>query len=1030
MSDVFVSYSRRDQEFVRRLHAALSQHGKDVWVDWEDIAPTAKWQEELNDGIVAADSFLFVLTPSSLTSEYCAAELEEAIKANKKIVPVLRHDANGTPIPDALAAHQWISFRHDDEFSGSVEQLVKALDTDIDWVRAHTRLLLRTNDWEQHERDTSYLLSGSDLRDAEGWLIRAAGKKPEPTELMRAYVAAGRRAAARRQQRLLGGVSIALLVAIVLAIVAAFQWRNAVDQQHQSQSRELAQAAVSNLNNDPELSALLATRAVNLSDTPEADLALRQAVARIQTLHVLKAPAQGAVNDVAYSPGTASYVATAGHDGTARVWNAGSGRIYATLKGPRQALTNIDFSGDGQEVVAASLDNTAEVWPLQHGTQQTGAILDAHPNLSSASSSYVVNKAIFDPKDANVVATASEDGLRLWHADGDGNFTPSALSGGHAKDVAFSRDGRLVAAAYGDGSARVWRVGSASATVLPGAHQTLQAIAFSPDGSLVAAGGDDGVARIWSSDGHPLRQLRGHTQSIQTLAFSPDGRTLATGSLDDTVRVWHVSDGTLADIFRGHADTVNDVRFSSDGHYLVSASRDGTARVWSLDTGDQVSELGGHQQGINAVTINAAGTQIATASDDGTARLWNPLPGALIGTLHEPGIRVARFTPDGRRVMTGGSGNDTLPGSARFWDAGTAKLIAGPFTPLSPDPQVGPIDDFAFSHDGRWVAFAGGLPGSATAYGVCVASTANPKSCKVMGRSASEWHVNSINMVSFSPDARFVVTAGSDGTARVWERTTDRPVGQPMHSGGAVNEARFSPDGRTVVTASEDGTARVWDPRTGRQLGAAMCPDAPHAKACPDPAGAGSPVATASFSPDGRYIVTGSRQLNVAQLWDARTHRAVGPQLVHQDSVLDAEFSHDSRSLVTSSADDTAAIWAVPSGQKTATLRGHTYVVNDAVFSSDDRYVVTASQDHTARVWDARSGQQLALLAGATSNVLSAFFDSAGRRIVAASADGTARIYRCDVCGDIHKDVIPTAGRLDAGRQLTPAERAQYLKGS
>ena len=352
MSDVFVSYSRRDQEFVRRLHAALSERGKDAWVDWEDIPATAKWQDELNDGIVSADSFLFVLTPSSLTSEYCAAELDEAIKANKKIVPVLRQDANGTAIPDALAAHQWISFRHEDEFEGSVDQLVKALDTDIDWVRAHTRLLLRTNDWEQHDRDASYLLSGSDLRDAEGWLIRAAGKKPEPTELMRAYVAAGRRAASRRQQRLLGGVSIALLVAVVLAIVAVFQWRNAVNQQHQSQSRELAQAAVSNLSNDPELSALLATRAVKLSDTPEADLALRQAVARIQSLHVLKAGSQGAVSDVAYSPGPGTYVAAAGHDGTARVWDARTGALYATLKGPRQALTNVEFSADTATLTA------------------------------------------------------------------------------------------------------------------------------------------------------------------------------------------------------------------------------------------------------------------------------------------------------------------------------------------------------------------------------------------------------------------------------------------------------------------------------------------------------------------------------------------------------------------------------------------------------------------------------------------------------------------------------------------------------
>ncbi len=92
MADVFISYSRKDKEFVRQLHEALAAHNRDTWVDWEDIPPTAQWWTEICAGIEAADTFVFVISPDAARSKPCFDELEHATKNNKRIVPLLRHE--------------------------------------------------------------------------------------------------------------------------------------------------------------------------------------------------------------------------------------------------------------------------------------------------------------------------------------------------------------------------------------------------------------------------------------------------------------------------------------------------------------------------------------------------------------------------------------------------------------------------------------------------------------------------------------------------------------------------------------------------------------------------------------------------------------------------------------------------------------------------------------------------------------------------------------------------------------------------
>jgi hypothetical protein len=189
MSQVFISYSRKDQSFVEQLHAALTYREKDTWVDWKDIPPTAKWIREIYDGIEAADNFLFVISPDSINSPICKKEIEHAIHHNKRFIPLIFRDVKSEHLPEPVATHNWINFRDNSEFNKSIESLLFTIDTDFDYVRTHTQLLLKALEWNTYGKDESYLLTGAELRMAEKWLASSTGKQPEPTLLHREHIA-------------------------------------------------------------------------------------------------------------------------------------------------------------------------------------------------------------------------------------------------------------------------------------------------------------------------------------------------------------------------------------------------------------------------------------------------------------------------------------------------------------------------------------------------------------------------------------------------------------------------------------------------------------------------------------------------------------------------------------------------------------------------------------------------------------------------------------------------------------------------
>ena len=148
--------------------------------------------------IVEADSVVFVLSPRSAASKLCEWEVEEADQLHKRVIPILCAPLGGVSAPPRLADLNYIYFYAEPKVSGSgfgsgLARLLEALNTDLDWIRDHTRLGALSDRWQTRKGDVALLLRGDELEDAERWLARKPPKAPEPTELLHAFLSESRR---------------------------------------------------------------------------------------------------------------------------------------------------------------------------------------------------------------------------------------------------------------------------------------------------------------------------------------------------------------------------------------------------------------------------------------------------------------------------------------------------------------------------------------------------------------------------------------------------------------------------------------------------------------------------------------------------------------------------------------------------------------------------------------------------------------------------------------------------------------------
>ena len=385
--------------------------------------------------------------------------------------------------------------------------------------------------------------------------------------------------------------------------------------------------------------------------------------------------------------------------------------------------------------------------------------------------------------------------------------------------------------------------------------------------------------------------------------------------------------------------------------------------------------LKGHGGFVNAVAISPDGKTIASGSVDKTARLWDHVTGIEKHILkgHTDQITAIDWNHDGTHILTGSTDN-----SVRIWDATTGKE----FDYFKVDTEVWSA---AFSPDGTRIA-VGSRGGKA-----CVLDI---KSKNVLAR--FEKHREWIYSIAWHPDGKTIVTSSHDGTARIWNAATgmEAPVQlvdlpamgqlQKAHKAHKVHMASWNRAGDRIVSCLDNNTAIIWDARTGKELKTLKG----HTRA----------VMFGQFSPDGRWLATGSRD-NTLRIWNAATGLELSTLKGHSGDVVQARWNHDGSRLVSGSEDGTLRVWDVAAQRSGSVpthvkfLRGHNFGIYTADWCRKNDWIVAAGTGDTARIWNAFDSDKPMILLGHKGNIWSARWNRDGSRVATASADQTARVW-------------------------------------
>jgi WD40 repeat protein len=530
--------------------------------------------------------------------------------------------------------------------------------------------------------------------------------------------------------------------------------------------------------------------------------------------------------------------------------------------------------------------------------------------------------------------------------------------------------------------------------------------------------------------------LRGHEGAVKSGAFSSDGRYILTSGGDGTARLWNATDLSLVKQFGDKTRPVNLAKFSPDGRLIVTGEADGLVQIWDGASGAALHDLRGHTDQVTSADFSRDGNLVVTASDDHTARVWNAKNGELIKGLigHTEAVVGIAFSPDGSHIATEGADE-----TAKIWDINSSTVITLP-------GLSGPKPAIAFSPDGKLLATEG-APASQSGrrlpqmdYPVTVWNVATGKAKFTLGE-----HGQFITGVAFSADGKYIVTSSADDIARVWYANGDSPP-PPLPNqvlvrvpGGpnplpfavlvghhdVISSASFSPDGRFVVTASADNSARVWD-FVNKSVVKKL-------------RGHGLALNSAAFSPDNQCVITASDDATV-RIWrfeGSEPIRYSGALSRHTGPVTSATFSPAGDSVITSDSNEGALL----EGFRQDAVNnlgswnpGASETVLDAAFSPDGRFVAT-TEGNRARLWEIRDFPQPTDESkvdfgdgpdGHTDQVNSVAFSPNGKYIVTSSSDKTARVWNVETGQSVftltgHNDKVNSAAFSPDGKFIVTA---------
>ena len=664
-------------------------------------------------------------------------------------------------------------------------------------------------------------------------------------------------------------------------------------------------------------------------------------------------------------------IVSSSRDNTVRVWDIGSEKLFRTFRGHGSAVAAADFSADGRWILSAGRDGQAKRWSLDGDDEiQTlqGRRLDGHTNA--------VLGASFSP-DGQQVVTASQDRYaKSWSAE-SGDVTRAFFEGHQflSSSVVFMPDGRRLITSAMDNTVRVWDLASGTEEFSLSGTGRKAAVAASPDGHWIVTGSDQSTVKLWDADnGKLVREFTGHAHEVTAVAMTTaHGHLVLSGDEEGRCWLWDATTGRqirrLTGKLGGHSGRIIAAAFTIDGRRALTASNDHTVAQWDVATGEEiVDRVLRHPAAVTAMAIAPDGEFALTGCLDGTVRYWDIQSGKLLHSF--VGVGGSGAVSDNlRSLMEERAWSVTdLSQHSHVREEAIDQLLSA-----KPAVEAATISLLAEAFDVAPKRLHLSVPVSVTVSpaGLVAATYAADGKVRVWEVASGREVLNQeypflIWSAAFDPQAqvsRLAVVGGNQ--THLLDAATGR-VEMAFGPHGAVASANFSPDGNRLVTGSWDSSARIWDAGSGRVLAKL---EGAHAGA----------INSCVFSPDadGRFVLTSSDD-GTAKLWeivtqrlkaslngdevDVRVGRVVRTYVGHSARVGFATFSPDGRWVLTASDDKTAAIYEISAPESSGkveqqikpicVLQGHAWEVLCIAASADGTRVITGSADKTARVWD------------------------------------------------------------------------------